>query len=198
MTKKFLKRKYLLYLVIFFYIISNILIFNLLSRSQHQKNLNFCKRDLQIVKLYHLRPIVELINDLKLEISVMPEITVQSNFFQITMENENLCNEKIKEINDLIKIRVDNLVKTNELIVNFSKNNSTIDIQLASMLALIEIYENGNNLIELKVIDAVDGLITNKAYDFVIYIIFNLILTFLFISLFFFYKKLKPFGLKIK
>ena len=44
MTKRIFKNKYLLSLVIFIYIISNTLIFNLIDKSKYQKNYMFVKK----------------------------------------------------------------------------------------------------------------------------------------------------------
>ena len=64
MTKRIFKNKYLLSLVIFIYIISNTLIFNLIDKSKYQKKLYVCEKNV-ILKLNYFIPVIkDIINDI--------------------------------------------------------------------------------------------------------------------------------------
>lgn len=194
MTKRIFKNKYLLSLVIFIYIISNTIIFNLIDKSKYQKKLYVCEKNV-ILKLNYFIPLIkDIINEVNDEMNFSDGISLENNVLKIRSNNKKKCEDLLKKIEKATSFKLNNVLFVTKLSSKYFEHN--INEEFKYRLAMLELHENGYKLIDIEVKDIQDRFIDNTLYNIVVYILFNFILTLFFISMYVFYKKSKLFDSK--
>ena len=196
MTKRIFKKKYLLNLVIFIYIISNTLIFNLIDKSKYQKKLYVCEKNV-ILKLNYFIPVIkDIINDINDEMNFNSGISLENNVLKIRSNNKKKCEDHVKKIEKATSFKLNNLLFVTKLSSKYFESN--INEEFIDRFAMLELHDSGFKLIDIEINDIQDRFVDNSLYNIVVYILFNFILTLFFISMYVFYKKSKLFDSKIK
>lgn len=202
MTKRIFKNKYLLSLVIFIYIISNTIIFNLIDKSKYQKKLYVCEKNV-ILKLNYFIPLIkDIINEVNDEMNFSNGISLENNVLKIRSNNKKKCEDLLKKIEKATSFKLNNVLFVTKLSSKYFEHNINVNFnnneEFINRLAMLELHENGYKLIDIEVKDIQDRFIDNTLYNIVVYILFNFILTLFFISMYVFYKKSKLFDSKTK
>lgn len=197
-----LNNKFLLGIIIFTYIITNILVFTLLDNSKYSKSYFICEKNLVLKQNFAFDSITKIIRVIITEAIQLPNVSgdVNKNALQIKSSNEEICEESLNSIKRIIDGKISNfieIVKRKNIIAD--QLDHEVHLDFITELAIIELaQENNIEIIGYEITNADNKIIENSSYTIVVYVIFNFFLTLIVLSTYVYYKNSKFFGLKSK
>lgn len=197
-----LNNKFLLGIIIFTYIITNILVFTLLDNSKYSKSYFICEKNLVLKQNFAFDSITKIIRVIITEAIQLPNVSgdVNKNALQIKSSNEEICEESLNSIKRIIDGKISNfieMVKRKNIIAD--QLDHEVHLDFITELAIIELaQENNIEIIGYEITNADNKIIENSSYTIVVYVIFNFFLTLIVLSTYVYYKNSKFFGLKSK
>ena len=107
---------------------------------------------------------------------LIDDISLEKNKLNIKTSSKKSCLEKINQIKEATQKKLDNYLFTVNLSFKFFENS--IPEEFIADATAHELNKQGYELVDVKEINIQDRVIDNRFYHYVIYIVYNFILTF--------------------